>query len=197
MKVFYIFTVLLFYVLITDALLRKRMSIEQIEDLIFKYIEENDIADPPSVFWKITLYTYTAMETIPDGTEMDVGHHWIVATPLTKQGGDFDGTVYVKLHLTYLQTRESDPNKGTIYSTISLSKNPVNEAATSIDSGETLEGVNILDMATELGTVADESFKDGANYYKYDVKSNCQGFSDCQFKKVYKKYIKQVGGCSD
>ena len=198
MKVFYVFAILFLYVLNVNALLKKRMDEDQLWEQITEYLRISKIDDPVPVYWKITHYGITEEEVIPGTTDkVDVGHHWIVAEPLTEKGGVFDNSAYVKLHLSFDPIADNSPI-GTIKTKITISKSSFTEqGANIIESGETKETVNIIDMVENLGTVENESFKDGANYYKYSSSHNCQGFSACQFEKVYEKYLNQVGGCSD
>lgn len=195
MKVFYIFAILF---LCANALLQKRMDDEQLWEMISKFLDMTNTAEPEPVYWKISHYGITEEEVLPGTTDkVDVGHHWIVAEPLTGKGGVFDGSAYVKLHLTFNPVADNSP-MGTIFTKITISKSAVTEqGANLIESGETVDPVNILDMVEDLGTVENDDFKDGANYYKYSSAHNCQGFSACQFEKVYQKYLKQVGGCAD
>lgn len=198
MKISYIFIILLSHVLIINALLKKRMDEDQLFEAIVAYLQKEGIDEPVATYWTITHYGVTEMETNPaTGELVNVGHQWIVATPLTEKGGVFDGSTYIKLQLGFDPVTPGSAY-GTINTKIVFSKSSFTESlATVLNTGETNEAVDILSMGTDLGTVVEESFQDGSNYFKYSSTTNCQGFSACQFERMYQKYINKVGGCSD
>jgi hypothetical protein len=198
MKISYIFTILLFHVLIINALLKKRMDDDQLFDAIMAYLQKEGIDEPVATYWTITHYGVTELETNPaTGELVNIGHQWIVATPLTGKGGAYDGSTYIKLQLGFTPFSPGSAD-GSINTKIVFSKSSFTESlATVINTGETTDAVDILSMGMDLGTVENESFQDGANYFKYSSATNCQGFSACQFEKMYQKYINKVGGCSD
>jgi hypothetical protein len=192
MKVFYIFTLLF---LCVNAVLRKRVSDDRITQAIEDFLGEGNIAEPGNIYWSIT--HYAANDIVEAGKITTYGHHWIVAAPLTEKGGVFDGTALLKLHLQY---EELFTNVGNIFTKYTVTKTYGKELSSDvkiISSGETIEPTNIFEMAEELGTVEEESFKDGAIYDHFNVNRNCQGFSACQFDKVYQRFLKQAGGCSN
>jgi hypothetical protein len=198
MKLFYIVSILFLYVLNIDALLKKRMNDDQLFDTIMEYLQKEGISEPVATYWTITHYGVTEMETNPETGELvNVGHQWIVATPLTEKNGVYDGSSYIKLQLGFTPYTPGSPD-GTINTKIVFSGSSFTESlATVLNTGETNEAVDVLTMGMDLGTITEASYQDGANYFKYSSATNCQGFSACQFEKIYQQYINQVGGCSN
>jgi hypothetical protein len=208
MKSFYIIFILFFYIFGINALLRKRTDEDQLIDAISAYLERFPSGDE-AMYWNIYHYGETELEDIigidgkpvlnSDGThkQMNVGHQWIVAEPLTEEGGVYDNTKgYIKLNLGYIPN-PGDSYTGMIKTKISSSSNFIKEASANIiNSGKTTNPVNIFDMIMELGTVDADQFQDGETYYKYSVNANCQGFSACQFDKIYKKFANDVKACT-
>jgi hypothetical protein len=194
MKTLFIF---LLHVLLVVSRFTKRMNDADLTAAINQYV--NKYGDAPG-YWRIYHLGFEAPMDVRDSEgdivfdgngdplQFDAGHHWVVAEPLTGPNGVYNGKNYVKSHLSYA----ADPNNkyaGTIQTKINVSPNTDKEMAAKLfHKAETANAIKPSDMLFNLGKVVDENFVDGKPYYMFNKCTNCQGFSESLYNKVFEDY---------